>query len=500
MVENQLYYGDNLEILRKYIKDETIDLIYLDPPFNSQATYNVLFAEPNGGGGAKSKSQIEAFNDFWSWDSEVQKTYQYLTTESNKVPYRVSKIIEALHSFLGENDMCAYLVMMTVRLIELHRVLKETGSLYLHCNTVASHYLKLVLDAVFGKENFINEIVWCYTGPRKSPKAFAKKHDTIFFYSKTENYTFKEQRIPHKSGVHNTGQVFGSDAEGDIALQEEMEKKGKVLEDWWIDIWSTDRYRNELLGYPTQKPLALLERIILASSNPNDIILDPFCGCGTTIDAVEKVNKEQKTNRTWIGIDITHLAINLIKRRITDKYPTVKFEVFGEPKDLEGAKELARNDRYQFEWWALSLVDARPINDKKKGSDKGIDGIILLNKTAYSKQPEITKVIVQVKSGHVKSGDVRDLKGVLDREKAEFGLFLTLENPSPDMQKEAVSKGFIKAPITGEQIPKIQILTIKELLDGARPKVLFLNVSYQKAEEIENQQKLPKKGRQKSMR
>lgn len=302
-----------------------------------------------------------------------------------------------MHGFLGENDMSAYLVMMAVRLIELHRVLKPTGSLYLHCNTVASHYLKLVLDAIFGKENFINEIVWCYTGPRKSPNSFARKHDTIFFYAKTDNYVFHEQRIPHKSGVHNTGQVFGSDEEGDIAIKLELEKKGKMLEDWWVDIWSTDRYRDELLGYPTQKPLALLERIISASSNTNDIILDPFCGCGTTIDATEKINSKTNSNRKWIGIDITHLAINLIKRRVKDKYPSAKFEVIGEPKDLGGAKELAKDDRYQFQWWALSLVDARPINDKKKGSDKGIDGIILLNKTTYSKESEITKVIVQVK-------------------------------------------------------------------------------------------------------
>lgn len=499
-MENTLYYGDNLDILRKYIKDETVDLIYLDPPFNSQANYNVLFKEDSTAteGGEKSKAQIEAFTDFWTWDEEAQKTFEYLTT-SNKVPERVSTLILALHKFLGNNDMSAYLVMMTVRLIELHRVLKPTGSLYLHCNTVASHYLKLVLDSIFDKENFINEIVWCYTGPRKSPNSFARKHDTIFFYAKSDNYQFNEQRVAHKSGVHNTGQVFGSMEEGDEAIKDELEKKGKVLEDWWIDIWSTDRYRNELLGYPTQKPIALLERIILASSNKDAIILDPFCGCGTTIDATEKINADTGSNRKWVGIDITHLAINLIKRRIHDKYPKAIFNVIGEPKDLGGAKDLALEDRYQFQWWALSLIDARPINDKKKGSDKGIDGIIYFNIHPYNRDnnPAYTiKALVQVKSGHVKSGDIRDFAHVLDREGAKYGVFITLEDPTKDMKEEAVGLGFKK--VLEEQIPKMEIITIKELIEGEKlPKVVNLyhrvNISYQEAKVMEQTKESDKK-------
>jgi site-specific DNA-methyltransferase (adenine-specific) len=459
---------------------------------------------PKRGGGEKSKAQIEAFTDFWTWDEKAQKTFEYLTT-SNKVPERVSTLILALHKFLGNNDMSAYLVMMTVRLIELHRVLKPTGSLYLHCNTVASHYLKLVLDSIFDNKNFINEIVWCYTGPRKSPKSFARKHDTIFFYAKSDAYTFNEQRIKHKSGVHNTGQVFGSMEEGDEEIREELEKKGKLLEDWWVDIWSTDRYRNELLGYPTQKPIALLERIILASSNKDAVILDPFCGCGTTIDATEKINVDTGSNRKWIGIDITHLAINLIKRRLHDKYPKVKFDVVGEPKDLEGARDLASNDRYQFEWWALSLIDARPINDKKKGSDKGIDGIIYFNISPYNREnnPDYTmKALVQVKSGHVNSSYIRDFAHVLDREGAKYGVFITLEEPTSDMKKEAIGLGFNK--VLEEQIPKMEIVTIKELIEGNKlPKVVNLyhrvNISYQEAKIIEQNEANKAKGKNKKL-
>ena len=485
---NILYYGDNLDILRKHINDESIDLIYLDPPFNSQATYNVLFKEPTG---ELSKSQIEAFSDFWHWDTETQKTFQYLTS-SSRVPVALSKLISALHDFLGNNDMSAYLVMMAVRLVELHRVLKSTGSIYLHCDPTASHYLKLVLDAIFGKENFVNEIVWCYTGPRKSPKSFARKHDIILFYSKSSDYYFNEQRIAHKSGVHNTGQVFGSDEEGDIAIKEELEQRGKLLEDWWIDIWATERYRNELLGYPTQKPLALLKRIIEASSKEGDIVLDPFCGCGTAIDAAEFLK------RRWIGIDITHLAINLIKRRMKDKYSHINIKVIGEPEDVKGAEELANQDKYQFEWWALSLVDARPINKMKKGSDKGGDGIIIINSPN-----EIISVIVQVKGGkHIKSGDIRDLKGTVESMKAQFGLFITLEEPTRDMKDEATKGGLVKVPLVSEEIPKIEIITIKELLEGKKPKVNYIpreQITFQKAEAVKEDKENKKKGQNKKL-
>ena len=479
-MENTLYYGDNLEILRKYIKDESVDLIYLDPPFNSNATYNVLFKDEKG----QSRSQIKAFTDFWHWDEESAKTYDYLVTNPN-IPAKVSNLISALHGFLGQNQMSAYLVMIAVRLIELHRVLKNTGSLYLHCDPTASHYLKIVLDSIFGEESFRNEIVWCYTGASSpNQKQFPRKHGIIFWYSKGENWVFNEDavRIPYSEATLQrikAGEEGGKSSESIFhgkRTKREINENGKLVEDWW-EIPVVGSTAKERLGYPTQKPLALLERIIKTSSNKGDIILDPFCGCGTTIDASEKLE------RKWIGIDITHLAINLIKRRIKEKYPYCKFEVVGEPKDVEGARDLALKDRYQFEWWALSLIDARPANDKKKGADQGVDGIILLQ-NPNTKEP--IKALVQVKSGHVKSDMITALKGAMERDKAKYGIFITLEEPTQPMVKEALEKGFETEPLTKEKIPKVEIITIKELLDGKIPKLHQvynrINITYQKAE------------------
>jgi len=447
--------------------------------------------------------------------------------------------------------MTAYIVMMTVRLLELHRVLKKTGSIYLHCDPTASHYIKLVLDAVFGVYNFRNEIIWKRTvnpkGSQYDSKKFGKAHDTIFFYSKSNNFIFnlddakisltdeevsKKFHLEDDKGGYYAGPIIRSqsmgerpnlvyeykgytpdssgwrmtkeklielDNDGDLGWSRTgkpfrklrpSKKEGKPLFDVWDDI-NRLYDSKEFLNYATQKPLKLLERIIKASSNKGDLVLDPFCGCGTTIDAVEKINAETGSDRNWIGIDITHLAINLIKRRIHDKYPSAKFDIVGEPKDLEGAKQLAQSDRYQFEWWALSLIDARPINDKKKGSDRGIDGIIYL----YDPRDKTTKsVLVQVKSGHVKSGDIRDFKGTLEREKVKFGVFVTLEEPTKDMKEEAIQYGYETSPLGDESIAKIQILTIKEILGGIKPKVLFVNVSYKKAEHGK------KKGRRKEIK
>ena len=464
-MENTLYYGDNLEILRKYIKDESIDLIYLDPPFNSKANYNVLFKDESG----ESKAQIQAFTDFWHWDEESAKTYDYLVTNPN-VPAKVSNLISALHSFLGQNQMSAYLVMMAVRLIELHRVLKNTGSLYLHCDPTASHYLKIVLDAIFGEKNFVNEIIWYYKTGGVPEKGFSRKHATIFFYAKSENFKFnpitEKSYLTHKYGFSN------------IEIKEDA--NGYYTEVNCRDVWDIPALRGnqpEKLPYPTQKPLALLDRIIRASSNEGDIVMDPFCGCGTAIDAAENLR------RKWIGIDITHLAINLIKRRIRERYPNCKFEVVGEPKDVEGARDLALKDMYQFEWWALSLIDARPANDKKKGADQGVDGIILLQ-NPNMKEP--IKALVQVKSGHVKSDMITALKGAMERDKAKYGIFITLEEPTQPMVKEALEKGFETELLTKEKIPRVEIITIKELLEGKMPKLQQvynrINISYQKAE------------------
>lgn len=259
------------------------------------------------------------------------------------------------------------------------------------------------------------------------------------------------------------------------------EMTGQVIGDVWTDIPVINSQATERLGYPTQKPLALLERIIQASSNPGDIVLDPFCGCGTAIAAAEKLG------RKWIGIDITHLAISLIKYRMKDMFPECKYQVHGEPQDYGSAVQLAQDDRFQFQWWALSLVHARPAGGDassktgKKGADQGIDGTInFIDDTANT----LKRVIIQVKSGHVKSTDIRDLHGVIDREKAAIGAFITLEPPSGPMQKEAAEAGFYSSPIWGKDYPRIQILTIEELLSGKEIKMPPNYATFKKAEKV----------------
>jgi len=517
---NTLYYGDNLPILRDHIQTESIDLIYLDPPFNSNRNYNVLFKEESG---QEAEAQITAFDDTWHWNQATEKTYQELITAGMPA---ISNMISALRQAIGPNQMLAYLVMMAVRLVELHRILKPTGSLYLHCDPTASHYLKIILDAVFGPNAFMNEIVWKRTGAHNSAKQYGPVHDIIFYYTKSKNFTWNQQYQAQDeyiqqrytftdeagrkfypvslvaAGVRNgsSGQPWRGiditkkgnhwrysienleklDAAGDIYWPSrggfprlkmyEEKAKGSLMQDWWDDIPPINSQARERLGYPTQKPVALLERIIQASSNPGDIVLDPFGGCGTTISAAQNLGRE------WIGIDITHLAIALQKYRLADAYGLhagKDYKVIGEPVDFKSAKQLSLDDRYQFQWWALSLIKARPLGGTgqtkagKKGSDRGIDGIISFIDEANGKAKTI---LVQVKSGHVKAGDIRDLRGVVERENAAIGLFVTLEEPTREMVKEASTAGFYHSPGWGKDYPKIQILSIADLLAGAEVK------------------------------
>jgi len=534
ITQNTLFYGDNLNILREYIPDKSIDLIYLDPPFNSNRNYNVLFKDESG---QDSEAQITAFEDTWHWDRSAEDTYHELVTDA---PPQISKMIGALRDFIGANQMTAYLVMMTARLIELHRVLKDTGSLYLHCDPTASHYLKIVLDMVFGKENFRNEIVWRRSHPKGHAfTRFATSHDVIFAFSKSINQAkwnpvyqeYNKENIEKQySLIDENGRryqltsllnpnpdrpnltyefknvtkvwrwtkkrMLEADREGRIIVPKGGkgiprykryldEQEGIPVDDFWDDIELVSG--NESLGYPTQKPLALLERIIQASSNPGDWILDPFAGCGTTIAAA------QKLNRKWIGIDITHLAISLLKYRLRDMQQDVdavkvgkNYQVIGEPKDLSGAKQLAQDDRYQFQWWANGLVEAKPLGGEsgsrkgKKGADKGIDGIISFIDDNSGKPKQ---VLVQVKSGQVKSGDIRDLAGTVGRENAAIGVFVTLNEPTKDMRKEAVSAGYYFSEGWNINYPKIQILTVGELLDGAVINMPPVRATFKKAKQ-----------------
>lgn len=439
---NVLYFGDNLEILRKYIPDNSIDLIYLDPPFSSKKDYNIISSEATG---ERSGAQIKAFSDTWTWDKIVEKTYDDILRAA---PPHIATLIDSLHSGLGNNDVTAYLVMMTPRLVELRRVLKDTGSLYLHYDPTAGHYLKLVLDLIFGPTNFIYDIICDYRTDGIDRRRFGRKQDTIFLYTKSGNYFFNPQEeksyLEHKYGFSN--------------IHKEQGERGYYTRASMRDVWDIPSWRGnqpEMLSYPTQKTLALLERIIKASSNEGDVILDPFCGCGTALVAA------QNLNRHWIGIDITHLAIRVMSKRFKDSFPGIELEVVGEPVDLAGAGALAYQDRYQFQWWALSLIEAQPLGKKKKGADKGIDGVIIFSD---ERPTRAKRVVVQVKSGHVHVKDIRELKDIASRN--AIGIFVTLEPPTEEMQNEAVSAGYYHSPLWERDYPKIQILTIEELLAG----------------------------------
>ena len=512
--KNTLYYGDNLDILREYIADNSIDLIYLDPPFNSNRNYSVIFKDEHG---EESEAQVTAFQDTWRWGAAAEHAYHELVTQT--APH-ISAMIAAFRDFIGTNEMMAYLVMMTTRLIELRRVLKPTGSLYLHCDPTASHYLKVALDTIFGAESFRNEIVWKRTSAHNDPSRYGANIDIILFFTKGQTWTWNNQYIKHDPNY--TSRFRHADADGrkwadyDLSakglsgggyeyeykgvkslwrcppetmkqLDEEGklhftksggirikryldETKGVPLQCLWEDIPPINSQAQERLGYPTQKPVALLERILQASSNEGDLVLDPFCGCGTTIHAAHKLN------RRWIGIDITHLAIALQKYRLKNAFDLNEkddYAVIGEPQDLASARQLAQDNRYQFQWWALSLIQAQPMGGEsggkqgKKGKDKGIDGMITFIDDAKAKPK---RLLVQVKSGKVKSGDIRDLVGTVEREKAVMGAFITLESPSKDMLAEAASAGFYTSTWTAMggtfEYPKIQILTIEELLNG----------------------------------
>lgn len=485
---NTLYYGDNLDILRSHIKGETVDLIYLDPPFNSKADYNLLYKEPTG---EQSGAQITAFEDTWHWNEKTAETFQEII---DIAPSNVVEMMTAFRQFVGMNDMMAYLTMMCVRFIELRRVLKDTGSIYLHCDPTASHYLKVLMDTIFGKLNFRNEIVWHYSGwNKKLDNHFEKRSDTILFYSKSEEQKFNSYTLPWKNEdeyVKVRKQKVRDDGDGNLYVLSDA-GGGKRVKRYLgeamqygipIDnVWDIDKINNsskEKLGYPTQKPELLLERIIKSSSDEGDIVLDPFCGCGTTIAVA------QELKRKWIGIDITHLAINLIKSRLKSKFKEHSdFTVVGEPEDLAGAKDLAKLNRYQFQWWALSLIEAKPYGDKKKGKDTGIDGYIYLNEG-----PDSTKKgIVQVKSGAVGVKDIRDLGHTISREKAVIGIFITLEAPTRDMAKEATTKGFYTYPFNGQKYPTIQIITIEDLLKGNKPNIPPTVAFHKKASPIVDQ-------------
>ena len=528
-MENTLYFGDNLDIMRRYLPDESVDLVYADPPFKSNQNYNILFQEKDG---SRAASQIRAFEDTWAWDAEDEAVYADLVTGGGKI----ADALQAFRQFIGPCDMLSYLVMMAPRLVECRRVLKKTGSMYLHCDPAASHYLKMLMDAVFGPENFQNQITWKRTFAHGNvSRNYGSISDIILFSSKTDNFTWEQpfktlsedeiarkyknadadgrrwQSVtlrnpsrrpnlhypytasngvtyqPHPNGWScNLERMQKYDREGRLhfpvkeggALRLKMfadESPGERLQNIWDDIPPIGAQAAERLGYPTQKPVALLERIIRCSCPEGGTVFDPFCGCGTTITAA------QGLGRTWIGIDITHLAITLMRQRLKDTFgEAAAFQVIGEPTSAPDAAALAEADPYQFQWWALGLVGARPV-EEKKGADKGIDGKIVFQGDAAGK---FETVILSVKAGNTGVAHVRDLRGVVEREKAAIGVLISMQDHTKPMHDEAVTAGFFESQAWGKRYPKIQLLTVADLLAGKQiemPPIRQVGATFKKA-------------------
>lgn len=513
-MKDALYYGDNLEVLREHVGPGTVDLVYLDPPFNSNRNYNVIFARRAHK--AADAAQIQAFEDTWHWTPETDA--QYHDAVAGGAPMAVADALHAMHSLLGENDAMAYLVNMAPRLVELHRVLKPTGSIYLHCDPTMSHYLKVLMDSVFGPERFRGEITWKRTTTHSDAKRWSPVADNLLYYTKGPNPTWHPQHGPHDDAYledkyrfvdpdgrryqldnmtspnprpnmmyewkghasppagwrYSKETMAKLDAEGRIWYPDSKDKRprlkryldempGVLPGNIWTDISPINSRAAERLGYPTQKPLALLERIIAASSNEGDLVLDPFCGCGTTVDAAARLK------RRWIGIDITYLAVDLIIKRLQHTFGddfTKTFDVLGIPRDDEGAKALFVHSPTEFERWAVSLVNGTP---RGQAGDKGVDGVVRFFTDAKN---ATGRVIVSVKGGDTVGPQfVRDLLGTIETQKAELGLLITRVPATRGMVDAADHAGTYTWPVNGEKFSRIQLVTVGDLLGGKRPKL-----------------------------
>ncbi|WP_194786708.1 DNA methyltransferase [Mycobacteroides abscessus] len=467
MDKNQLYYGDNLEVLRKKVADSSVDLCYIDPPFNSKRNYFQIYNNI----GKEDLAQAAAFTDTWEWGDEADKGYEFITNIENlqagTFTEQTVELIRGLRKVLGTGALLAYLVHMTLRIREIHRVLKPTGSFYLHCDPTASHYLKLVLDSIFVTSGgtFVNEIVWSYKSGGASKEHFSRKHDVILFYAKSvKSKTFN--LLKEKS--YNRG-LKPYRFKG---VQEFKDEIGWYTMVNMVDVWRINmigRTSQERLGYPTQKPEELLERIISASSNKGDVVLDAYCGCGTTVAVADRLE------RRWIGIDITYQSISLILKRLQDSFPdrwkNIEDDIYldGVPKDIEGATALAhRKDdrtRKEFEKWAiLRYTNNQARINEKKGADGGVDGMAYFVIDADNNG----KVILQAKSGGVQRKDIAALNSDRQREDAELAVLITLQEPTKPMLTEANGIGIYKHPHFDLESRRIQVVTIEEILEGKR--------------------------------
>ena len=511
---NLLVYGDNLRVMREspYFRDESVDLVYLDPPFKHDEKYNVLFRAKTG---TPSQAQVRAFDDAWNWEDAAKIAYHDVMENS---PLEVRRTIHALENVLGRNDMFAYLCMMAPRLVELSRVLRSTGSIYLHCDPAASHYLKLLMDAVFGEDNFRNDIVWKRKAGRgetnKAAIRFGVTTDNILFYARSKEAVFNRQHRPsnpdyikskftHKEPngrIYRLDNITSPSPRPNLVYEykghkpppngwavsrermEQMDREGRLfipddpnrriqrkryldelegenVDSLWDDIPPLNSQAKERLGYPTQKPEALLERIIQASTNEGDVVLDPFCGCGTTIAAA------QSLKRKWIGIDVAYEAINIIRERLkkVSLEDGVHYNIWGDPESLEDAISLANEHKYQFQWWAVRRLGARDI-DYKRGADKGVDGRLVLRAERLGKR--LPEAIIQVKAGKATRSHVATLIGDVEGENVELGVLVTRDKPTKAMREAASRMG--EYTDGKEWYPRIQMLTAEDIINDKR--------------------------------
>jgi site-specific DNA-methyltransferase (adenine-specific) len=521
MQPNTLYFGDNLPVLRAHFPDECVDLLYLDPPFNSKRNFNMVFSDIAGAGDT---AQLKAFGDTWTFAGAVADYNE--VTESG---WPEGQQVEIWRRIFGESPLVAYLSIMALRLRELHRVLKPAGTLYLHCDETAGPYLKILLDCIFGPDHFKTEVIWQRTNVHSDSRHWSDVRDGIYCYTKSGSYTWNPQHVGYDETyvaskyhhmdadgrryqldnmtspnrrpnmiyewmgypsprlgwryeqatmqrLHDEGRIWyprRADGSLDTAKRPRLKRyldegRGRLLGNIWTDIPPINSQAAERLGFPTQKPLALLERLIAASSNEGDVVLDPFCGCGTAVAAAHKLG------RRWCGIDYTSLAVTLIRQRLSDHYPEIfptpgQVPVIGLPKDVAGARLLAAENKYHFQFWALTLVGAHPPGGlEKKGPDRGSDGEILWR----DGHGHLQRGIVSVKGGaSVGITMLKDLDATLNAEKAALGLFVTLAPPTKRMLAHAGLAGSYTLPGTTATFPRLQILTIEDLLAGQEPKL-----------------------------
>ena len=457
---NYLYYGDNLEVMRKYIADESVDLCYIDPPFNSKRNYFQIYG---GIGDQKDRAQAQAFIDTWQWGERAEEEYREILSSQRRHLEKTIELIKGLRDALGATGFMAYLIAMTVRLNEIWHKIKPDGSFFLHCDPTASHYLKLILDSIFIPRggDFRNELIWYYTNASRGKKEFAHAHDVVFWYSKGRDWTFNRNEIlvPFASSMTKWRYTRG----GQAGRGREM-PAGKTPDDV-IEIPALNAMSKERLGYPTQKPRELMEYIIRAASKEDDVVMDCYCGCGTTVDAA------QVLKRRWIGVDITYHSIALVLQRLQrhTKLNALSYQVAGIPKDMESVRALANKQddrvRKQFEIWAiLQFTENSGVPREQKGADRGIDGVVYFY---TGKREKIEKAAIQVKSGKVSRRDISQLETDRKNIGAPVAYFITLEEATQPMHQQAVLAGVYENPLFPQhKIPRLQIIQVKSILAG----------------------------------